>query len=142
MKNNNDPNKSGQVSVLILSDRLLDKAKVLADYFRRTGSIHVVGLAENRQQALGIAQAHSFDYLIIAGYLKTEYTYGVIAELQKQRKDFLAVHWAMLDPLIAGFCRRYRIPLKFDRTLPMSDFVGFLHAHKNDVVPKTDHSTI
>lgn len=135
MKDDSCPDKSRQVRVLIISDRLLDMAKALADYLRRAEGIHVIGLAENRQQALSIAQTQAFDYLIIAGYLRVEYNYNVIAELQRQRREFLTVQWAMLDSLITGFCQRYRIPLKFDRTLPMSDFVGFLHAHKNDAVP-------
>ncbi|MEL7658854.1 MAG: hypothetical protein AAGU75_23430, partial [Bacillota bacterium] len=73
---------------------------------------------------------HSFDYLIIAGYLKSEYNYGVIAELQKQRKKFLPVQWAILDELIFTFCQRYKIPLKFERTLPMANFVSYLEQVK------------
>lgn len=98
-----------------------------------TGNIHVVGLAENKQQALSIAKDHSFDYLVIVGYLKMEYTYNMIAELQTQQKEFLPVQWAILDPLIATFCQRYRIPLQFERTLPMADFVSFLNAHKSRI---------
>ncbi len=135
MKEINYSLKSNQIRVLILSDRLLNEAKVLAGYLRCTGSIDVVGLAENKQQALRIAKYHSFDYLIIAGYLKREYTYGVIVELQQQQKEFLPVQWAILDSLINGFCQRYRISLKFERTRPMADFVSFLDAHKDDPIP-------
>ena len=81
---------------------------------------------------MGIAQEHAFDYLIIAGYLRWEYNYGVIAELRKQQKKFIPVQWAILDSLIHTFCLRYGIPLKFERTRPMSDFVSFLIEHKND----------
>ena len=125
--------KNNQINALIISDRLLNQANALAKYLSSTGSINVVGLAENKQQALSIAQDFSFDYLIIAGYLKVERTYEVIAELQKQRKEFLPVQWAMLDSLITTFCQRYGIPLKFERTLPMADFVSFLNAHKNAI---------
>lgn len=123
------------IKVLILSDRLLDEARVLAKYLKCTGKFEAVGIAENRSQALVIARKHTFDYLIIVGYLKIEYNYSVIAELQGRQKEFLSVQWAMLDTLINTFCQRYRIPLKFERTLPMADFVDFLVAHKNDPLP-------
>ena len=126
--------KSMRIKVLILSDRLIDRAKALAEYLRGTERVHVVGLAEDRQQALSIAKEHSFDYLIIVGYLRAERTYEVIAELKEQKKKFLPVHWAILDSLIIGFCRRYQIPLKFERTQPLDDFVDFLELHKNDPV--------
>lgn len=129
MKEGNHSLKSNQIRVLILSDRLVNEAKVLAGYLRCTGSIDVVGLAENKQQALRIAQDQSFDYLIIAGYLKKEYNYSVIAELQQQQKEFIPVQWAILDSLINGFCQHYGILLKFERTRPMADFVRFLYTN-------------
>lgn len=125
--------RENKIHVLIISDRLLNQANALANYLCSTGSIHVIGLAENKQQALSIAKDHSFDYLVIVGYLKMEYTYNVIAELQKQQKEFLPVQWAILDSLIATFCQRYQIPLQFERTLPMADFVSFLNAHKSRI---------
>lgn len=123
-----------KIKVLILSDRLTDRAKVLAEGLRGTGRVHVAGIAGDRRQALSIAKDHSFDYLIIAGYLKTERTYEVIAELKEKQKKFIPVHWALLDSLIAGFCQRYQIPLRFERTRPLEEFVDFLEAHKNDPV--------
>lgn len=135
MKDHSCPLKRKKIRVLILSDRLLDEAKVLAGYLRCTGSFDVVGTARSRQQALTIAQEHSFDYLVIAGYLKSEYTYSVINELQKKQKDFLAVHWAILDSLITTFCQRYKIPLRFERTRSMEDFADFLEMHRNDPIP-------
>ena len=101
----------------------------MAGYLQCTGVVEVVGVARSRQQALGIAQENDFDYLIIAGYLRMEYNYGVIAELERQQKEFQTVHWAMLDPLISTFCRRYEIPLQFERTLPLEAFVRYLDAH-------------
>ncbi len=130
MKGNHNTFIDDQIKVLILSDRLSDRAKELAEYLRLTKTIDVAGIAANRQQALNIAQDKSFDYLIIAGYLKDESSYEVISELQKQQKKFLTVQWAMLDSLITSFCRRYKIPLKFDRTLPMSELVDFLMANR------------
>lgn len=127
-----EKNKSYQIRVLIISDRLQSQARSLAEYLRSTGHIDVLGIAESRRQVLEIAQEHSFDYLIIAGYLRAERTYEVIAELQKQRKNFLPVQWAILDSLISGFCRQYKIPLQFERTRPMEDFVKFLDSHRND----------
>ncbi|HVI40989.1 MAG TPA: hypothetical protein VM577_10035 [Anaerovoracaceae bacterium] len=135
MEDSNYSFKSKKIRVLIISDRLLNQASAMAKYLSSTGSIDVVGLAENKQQALSIAHDHSFDYLIIVGYLKMEYTYEVIAELQKQQKEFLPVQWAILDSLIVTFCQRYKIPLKFERTLPITDFVSFLVAHKSDPIP-------
>ncbi len=137
-----DSIKSQKIRVLIISDRLSDRAKALAEYLRRTDRIDVVGLAENKQQALNIARSSAFDYLIIAGYLKAECNYDIIAELQEQQKEFLPVHWAILDSLIVHFCLYYNIPLKFERTLPMADFVGFLDAHKNDPVPGLENRSI
>ncbi len=130
----NSSSVSGKIRVLIISDRLVDRAKVLADYFRRTGRIEVVGIAENKTQALGIARENTFDYLIIAGYLRVEYSYGVISELQKQEKKFLPVQWSMLDSLISLFCQRYKIPLKFERTRSMEEFVRFLEEHITDPI--------
>ncbi|MDD2189851.1 MAG: hypothetical protein PHV71_06250 [Eubacteriales bacterium] len=130
MKGNDNPFINSQIKVLILSDRLCDRAKEMAEYFRLTKIVDVAGIAANRQQALNIAQDKSFDYLIIAGYLRDESSYEVISELQEQQKKFLTVQWAMLDSLIAGFCKRYKIPLKFDRTLPMSELVNFLMVNR------------
>ena len=107
---------TNQIHVLIISDRLVDHARALTEYFRNIENINVIGFAENRQQVLQIAQDHPFKYLIIAGYLDKERNYEVIAELQQQQKRFLVVHWAMLDELIEYFCCRYKIPLKFERT--------------------------
>jgi len=121
------------IKVLILSDRLIKRARALAEDLQRTERVQVVGIAEDRQQALNIAKEHSFDYLIIAGYLRTERTYGVIAELREQKMKFLPVQWAILDSLISGFCRRYQIPLKFERTQPLEEFVEFLESHKKDL---------
>jgi len=135
MKEHSKPSETEKIRVLIFSDRLLDEAKVLAGYLQCTGVIDVVGVARNRQQALSIARENAFDYLIIAGYLKNEYNYSVIAELQSQQKEFQTVQWAMLDPLINTFCQRYGIPLKFERTRPMADFVRYLESHKNDSIP-------
>lgn len=120
------------IRVLILSDRLKERAKALADYLCSEESFHVIGLAENEQQALQLAEHNALDYLIIAGYLEMERTYQVISELQKKNKSLLPVQWAILDTLIAIFCYRYQIPLKFERTLPMADFARFLNEHKND----------
>ena len=131
MKGSSNSKKSKKIHVLIISDRLLNQAKELAKGLSSTDSIHVVGLAENIQQALSIAKDHSFDYLIIVGYLKMEHTYDVIEQLQKQKNEFLPVQWAILDPLIFTFCQYYKIPLKFERTLPITDFASFLVAHKN-----------
>ncbi len=130
-----DLSRCKKIRVLIISDRLFDQAKALAEYLSRTERIDVVGLAVNKQQALRIAQDYSFEYLIIAGYLKAEFTYGVITELQKQQKRFLAVQWSMLDSLITEYCERYKIPLKFERTRLMADFVNFLESHVNDSIP-------
>lgn len=135
MKEKDDLFGSKKIRVLIISDRLFDRAKVLAEYLHRTENIDVVGLAQNRQQALRIAQNHTFDYLIIAGYLKAEYTYSVISELQEQQKKFLPVQWSMLDSLISAFCQRYKIPLKFERTRSMEDFADFLKEHIDDPIP-------
>jgi hypothetical protein len=132
--NCSDSCKEKNIRVLIISDRLMDRARALADYLS-SESVDVVGLAQDRHQTMEIAQKSSFDYLIIAGYLKTQYTYGVIEELRKQRRSFLAVQWAMLDSLINGFCLSYKIPLKFERTLPLEEFVRFLKIHRNDPIP-------
>ena len=132
--NCSDSCKEQNIRVLIISDRLMDRARALADYLS-SESVDVVGLAQDRHQTMEIAQKSSFDYLIIAGYLKTQYTYGVIEELRKQRRCFLAVQWAMLDSLINGFCHSYKIPLKFERTLPLEEFVRFLKIHRNDPIP-------
>ena len=126
---------NNKIKILILSDRLHDEAKVLAGYLRCTGGFEVVGIAGDRQQALKIAQKQAFDYLIIAGYLKIEYNYGVIAELQRQKREFVTIQWAILDSLITTFCQRYDIPLKFERTRPLADFVEFLSIHKNNPLP-------
>ncbi len=141
MKDYNEPYKTEPIHVLIISDRLFDRAKSLAEYLRGTGNFKVIGLAENMQQAINLVQDCSFDYLIIAGYLKVERTYEVIAELQKQQKEFLTVQWAMIDSLITGFCQHYKIPLKFERTLPMPEFISFLNTHKNDPRPQCPEET-
>jgi DNA-binding NarL/FixJ family response regulator len=120
--------KNNKIKVLILSDRLLDEAKVLAGYLRCTGKFEITGIARSRREVLSIAQKQAFDYLIIAGYLKAESGYAIISELQNQQRKFLPVQWAILDELIYTLCRRYSISLKFDRTLPLADFVSYLES--------------
>lgn len=132
---NKNVSTSKTIRVLIISDRLMDQAKVLAQCLSSRDNIKVVGIAKNNKQVLNIAKHNCFDYLIIAGYLKDERTYGVITEVQNLNKKFLVVHWSMLDSLINRFCLLYKIPLKFERTLPVEDFISFLDAHNNDPIP-------
>jgi hypothetical protein len=126
--------RSRLIRVLILSDRLEDQSKALASFLNGTETVEVIGIAEDKQQALDLAGKDNFDYLLIAGYLKKEYNYEVIEDLQRRGKKFLTVQWSILDPLIAEFCRRYKIPLKFERTLPMAEFVIFLEEHRHDLL--------
>lgn len=114
--------------VLILSDRLLDYAQTLADYLALTG-IQVVALTTSKEQALMFCDER-IDFLIIAGYLKDRKNYGVIEECRSRNLPVIAVQWAMLDSLISDYCRTYRIPLRFERTLPMDEFVLFLLQHR------------
>lgn len=117
--------------VLIISDRLIDCAKALSN-FLITAGISVVGVVENKQQVLKTTESQPIDYLIIAGYLNDTRNYEVIEELRHQYKPFIPIQWAILDSLITSYCFQYRIPLKFDRTLPLNDFVMFLEEHKED----------
>lgn len=122
---------SESTKVLIISDRLLDCAKALSNFLIAAG-IYVVGVVENKQQVLKTTESQSIDYLIIAGYLNDTKNYEVIEELRHQYKTFIPIQWAILDSLITSYCFQYRIPLKFDRTLPLDDFVEFLQEHKDD----------
>ena len=129
-----------QIRVLIISDRLIERANELSDYLCSAG-LHVVGLVGNKEQALKMVD-QTIDFLIIAGYLKNQQNYEVINEYRKQHKTFTAVHWAMLDSLISSYCNEYKIPLMFERTRPMSDFVVYLQGHspscinpRNEAIP-------
>jgi hypothetical protein len=114
-------------NVIILSDRLMGQAKELSDYMRScTSSINVLGIATNSQEVMLLAKNQSVDFLIIAGYLRNESSYGVIGDLFEQQKNYVPVHWAMLDSLIFALCQKYKIPLMFDRTLPKADFIDYL----------------
>lgn len=128
---NREVNSLQSTRVLIISDRLIDCAKVLSNYLCSVG-IYVVDVVENKQQVLKTAEEQTIDYLIIAGYLKDISNYEVIEELRNQHKSFIPIHWAMLDSLITSYCFQYQIPLKFDRTLPMTDFAAYLQEHKDD----------
>ncbi|QOX63800.1 hypothetical protein FRZ06_10800 [Anoxybacterium hadale] len=124
--------KNKEIKVLIISDRLMDKARALAEFLSSIESFKVAGIASDGKQVMEFASNSDFDYLIIAGYLKNETNYRVIEDLRKRHKRFITVQWAMVDSLINIFCSRYKIPLKFERTLPMELFVDFLRAHRND----------
>lgn len=115
-----------------MTDRLQDQANALAEFLKQSVFFEVVGFAENKQQVHSIAEYRNFDYLIIAGYLKNETNYHVIAELRKKFKRFQPVQWAINDSLINIFCLRYKIPLKFERTRPIEEFADFLKNHKYD----------
>lgn len=123
-----------QLRVLILSDRLfylaIELSKILTAF-----DIRVLGITNSKEEVLSIAKEQSFHYLIIAGYLKDLTLYDAIRELYQQHTCFIPVHWALLDPLIHHLCFRYKIPLKFERSLPVKDFVTFLTMHKNDRLP-------
>lgn len=121
---NIDTESSTPIKVLILSDRLIDYALKLADYLTSVG-LHVIDLTTTKEEALRYCNEH-IDFLIIAGYLKDTNNYGVIHELNNRKLPVVPVIWAILDALIISHCNLYRIPLRFERTLPMSDFVTFL----------------
>jgi hypothetical protein len=119
---------SSALCVLILSDRLIDNAQKLADYLTSTG-IQVVALATSKEQALMFCDDR-VDFLIIAGYLKNRQNYGIIEECRNRRLYAIPVIWAMQDSLISSHCSMYRIPLRFERTLPMCDFMLFLQLNR------------
>jgi hypothetical protein len=106
----------------------LNYAQKLADYLTSAG-IQVAALATSKEQALMFCDER-IDFLIIAGYLKDRNNYGVIEECRSRRLPAIAVQWAMLDALISDYCRTYKIPLRFERTLPMDEFVLFLWRHR------------
>lgn len=111
-----------------MSDRLLDYAQKLADYLTSIG-VQVTALTTSKEQALMFCD-EQIDFLIIAGYLKDESNYRIIKECRSRRLPTIAVQWAMLDSLISDYCRKYEIPLRFERTLPMDEFVLFLWQHR------------
>lgn len=119
---------SSPLCVLILSDRLMNNAQKLADHLTSTG-IHVVALTTSKEQALRFCDER-IDFLIIAGYLKDRQNYGIIEECRSRRLYAVPVIWAILDELISDHCSMYRIPFKFERTLPMCDFVLFLQRNR------------
>jgi hypothetical protein len=123
--------KEEPIRVLILSDRLLKQAQGLAEYLFNLDGFEVVGIALDKDQTLELAGETDFDFLIIAGYLKMFHTYEVIEELQMQKKEFQTVQWAILDSLILELSKRYKIPLTFERTLPMESFAAFLWERKS-----------
>lgn len=125
--------------VLIISDRLMEQARVLEQYINNIEEFEVIGLAENKQNALQILKSQTLDYLIIAGYLKDWSNYSIIEHLQSLQYSFHIVHWAILDSLINTICMKYKIPLKFDRTLPLIEFIQFLKEHVNDPISTLIH---
>lgn len=132
----NNPYMQNKIRVLIISDRLMDRAIELSNYLCSAG-IHIVGLVKNKEQALEMID-QVIDFLIIAGYLENQQGYEVINEYRKRHKIFTAVHWAMLDSLISSYCFEYKIPLMFERTRPMSDFVVYLQEHKPSCIALTN----
>jgi len=129
---NKQQNMETEINLLILSDRLIDCAKELENYICSfSENINVLGIATNRLEVMQLAENMPVDYLIIAGYLKNIHSYDIVHELWEE-KSCISVHWAMLDTLIIKLCSKYKIPLMFDRTLPIADFITYLKAHKND----------
>lgn len=117
------------IRVLIVSDRLIDEAQKLANYLAFSG-FKVIALVTTKEQALEFCDQR-MDFLIVAGYLENRQTYKVIEEYRNKKISFTPVHWAMLDDLIAIYCNKYKIPLQFERTLPMANFAAFLKKHRN-----------
>lgn len=128
---NKQLNMEIEINLLILSDRLMDYAKELKSYIcSHNENINVLGIAANRLEVMQLAENQPIDYLIIVGYLKDKHSYDIVKELWEE-KSCISVHWAMLDALIIKLCSRYKIPLMFDRTLPIADFITYLLEHKN-----------
>lgn len=121
------------INVLILSDRLMEDARKLSDYLAEAG-IRVIALVSTKEQALEFCEVN-IDFLIIVGYLEERQNYGIIEEFKTRKNYCIPVQWAILDGLIKMYCSQYRIPLQFERTLPMSDFVLFLEQHHNFIIP-------
>ncbi len=125
---NIEAKNTSPLCVLILSDRLFDYAQRLANCLALAG-IQVVALVTSKEQALMFCNER-IDFLIIAGYLKDRNNYEVIKECKNRRLPAIAVQWAMLDALISDYCRTYKIPLQFERTLPIDKFILFLWQHR------------
>jgi hypothetical protein len=125
-----------KIRVLILSDRLMDRAIELSNYLCSAGVL-IVGLVKNKEQALEMVD-QVIDFLIIAGYLENRQGYEVINEYRKRNKIFTVVHWAMLDSLISSYCNEYKIPLMFERTRPFSDFLVYLQEHRPSCITLSD----
>lgn len=112
------------IRVIILSDRLIEHANKLSDYLLSTG-IQVITMATSREQALMFLDER-IDFIIIVGYLKDHKNYEIVSDCIIRRLPTIAIQWAMLDALIISYCSIYKIPLRFERTLPLYDFVLFL----------------
>lgn len=119
---------STTINVLILSDRLIDNAQKLSDYLTLAG-IRVIALTTTKEQALEFSD-EKIDFLIIVGYLKDRQNYEIIEEFKARKNSCIPVQWALLDGLIKIYCNQYKIPLQFERTLPLSDFVAFLEQNR------------
>jgi hypothetical protein len=119
---------SATMTVLILSDRLMDNARKLSDYLTGVG-VKVIALAETKGEAMRFCDER-INFLIIVGYLENKYNYGIIEEFKERKLSCIPVQWAILDGLIEIYCKQFRIPLQFDRTLPMSEFVKYLEENR------------
>lgn len=119
------------IEVLLLSDRLVNTAIVLSDQLRQNG-VSVLGVAQNKEELHTLMDAKEIGYIIIVGYLSDVKLYEELRDLREVNQRITTVQWAMLDSLISTYCCEYRIPLKFERTLPVESFVEFLEKHKDD----------
>jgi len=125
-------------NVLILTDRLQLIIDQLTEYLKEKTNIHVLDVVNDSEGVLRVSRENHIDFLIIAGFLRNEKTYEVLYELDKIQSNYLEVHWAMIDSLILDHGQTYHIRARFDRRLPMEEFVGFLEKAYRDVLLSAD----
>ncbi|MCL2577784.1 MAG: hypothetical protein FWE27_07020 [Defluviitaleaceae bacterium] len=123
-----------EINVMIMTDRLPDIAKGLQEYMQNSSDI-TVDFVSCLNEAKEIINNKHIDFFIIAGYLKNELNFNAVELVRKYNRYSTVIIYALLDPYITYFCRKYSIKAKYDRTKPIEGFIEYMrncYSYKNN----------
>jgi len=122
-----------EINVMIMTDRLPGIAIGLREYMQNSSDI-TVDLVSCLSEAKEIINNKHIDFFILAGYQKNELNYNAVELVKKYNKYSTVIIYALLDPYITYFCRKYSIKAKYDRTKPIEGFIKYMrncYSYKN-----------
>lgn len=114
-----------EISVLIITDRLLGCAKGLYEYMQNSFDI-TVDLVYCLKEAKKIIDHKYIDFFIIVGYQKNEINYDAVNLVREYNKYASVIMYARHDAYTAYYCRKYDINEKYSRSKSINGLIEYM----------------